>query len=250
MGTHPIFESDFDCLTDEMDELVGYSVRTFSPGSIGDSLKIVSQTTDEPNFRPWCHPRHRRSVYEDKKRSVLLELDSESFVRSLEVKVLRTDLTNVNELCTVNFRFSFGHVTSRLTRKSPVFQETSPEGITFHFVPPEGASSCSISPPIKFVQIETNLFSVGRGALHIELRGVSSPDRVEGIKSEISKYHENQTLRVTLKFLRQKGYQTAFDALMSEMEEPEYFLENPIVSKLYETIVSKGDYSEAEKLIE
>ena len=82
------------------------------------------------------------------------------------------------------------------------------------------------------------------------LRGVSSPDRVDGIKSEISKYHENQTLRVTLKFLRQKGYQTAFDALMSEMEEPEYFLENPIVSTLYETIVSKGDYSEAEKLIE
>ena len=82
------------------------------------------------------------------------------------------------------------------------------------------------------------------------LRGVCAPDKVDRLKSEIAKYHENQTLRVTLKFLRQKGFQNAFDALMAEMDEPEEFLENPVVTKLYDLIVTKGEYTEAQRLIE
>jgi hypothetical protein len=63
---------------------------------------------------------------------------------------------------------------------------------------------------------------------------------------EVEKIKENESVRIALKFLRQKGFKNAFEALLVESEKT---LEHELVSTFYELIVTNGDYDNASNLL-
>ena len=76
---------------------------------------------------------------------------------------------------------------------------------------------------------------------------MSDKQKVEKIKEQIDGYDEQQSIRITLKFLRQRGFMTAFDALLADCQTGGF--EQPVVSSLYNILVQRGDYDRARELI-
>ena len=77
-------------------------------------------------------------------------------------------------------------------------------------------------------------------------------EEVARIKSRIEHFSEQEAVRVTLKFLRQRGFRDAFTALLAQCggERGDLQLEAGVVRELYDALVVRGDYSRAEQLID
>jgi hypothetical protein len=60
-------------------------------------------------------------------------------------------------------------------------------------------------------------------------------------------YREREAIRVCLKHLRDHNYIEAFESLQKKTKIQ---LEDPLITELYNTLVLRGDYAEAEKFLE
>lgn len=130
---------------------------------------------DDNNFRPWqCLPLSN-NIKPGKNRLVMLELEEDAILRSVELRIVKRDQTNVSDLLNSSFRFAFGLDKTSLVPKTSTYQETHTDGIIFHFHPPHddgrvGDGVRNWSMPVKWVRIDSTLcgLSCGRSSLDIE----------------------------------------------------------------------------------
>ncbi|KAJ2920028.1 hypothetical protein MD484_g480, partial [Candolleomyces efflorescens] len=103
--------------------------------------------------------------------------------------------------------------------------------------------------PTRYVKIEP-LSAHGQSfhvsIWHVALRGISEPTYVERIAATYEEHREVTVLRHTLKYLRQRRLLTPFQTIL---ERSDIQLENPLVTRLHESIVLQGDWERAENLL-
>jgi muskelin len=103
--------------------------------------------------------------------------------------------------------------------------------------------------PVKFVQIMPLLSwgpSFNFSIWYVELLGVDDPIFVLASLRNFNMQREIEIVRLCLKHCRQQGYDKTFAALK---EETNVYLEDEIMTELYETLVNAGDFKKTEQLI-
>nr|CAD7262827.1 unnamed protein product [Timema shepardi] len=81
----------------------------------------------------------------------------------------------------------------------------------------------------------------------VELTGIDNWDIVKPCIEWFYSYREREAVRLCLKLIRQLNYQEAFDALQSRSN---VLLEDPLLSKLHDLLVKRGNYEETELFME
>ncbi|CAG2064170.1 unnamed protein product, partial [Timema podura] len=81
----------------------------------------------------------------------------------------------------------------------------------------------------------------------VELTGIDNWDIVKPCIEWFYSYREREAVRLCLKLIRQLDYQEAFDALQSRSN---VLLEDPLLSKLHDLLVKRGNYEETELFME
>ena len=120
---------------------------------------------DDDNLCRWFSPSPVAKP--GKEQYLILELDSESIIRTIEIRFVKRDSSNVQNLLGASFYFHFGNSVTTLLSKTSTSQETHTTGIIFHFNSLQWPK-CSL--PCKWIRIESAMcgLTLGRSSIDIE----------------------------------------------------------------------------------
>ncbi|TFK67379.1 galactose oxidase [Pluteus cervinus] len=99
---------------------------------------------------------------------------------------------------------------------------------------------------IKVVPLSAHGQSFHMSIWHIALNGIADEQTVQRIRSGYDEYREATVLRHILKHLRQRRLLTPFQMITIRSG---FQLEHPLLSQLHESIVLRGDWEDAERLL-
>ncbi|KAF6763348.1 Mei4-dependent protein 6 [Ephemerocybe angulata] len=110
-------------------------------------------------------------------------------------------------------------------------------------------NSSGVVFPTRYVKIEP-LSAHGQSfhvsIWHVALKGITESSYVDKMTSDYEEYRETTVLRHILKHLRQRRLLTPYRAVI---ERSGIKLENPVITKLHESLVLQGNWDRAEQLL-
>ncbi|KAJ2926627.1 hypothetical protein H1R20_g10465, partial [Candolleomyces eurysporus] len=176
------------------------------------------------------------------KQWILLRLESPSVLTKITFgKFNKPHPCNAKE-----FKIYVGLTEERMTQviQSGLKNTTEPE--TFDV---RHANEAGVVFPTRYVKIEPlsahgPTFHVS--IWHVALKGISEPAYVERITAMYEEHRDITVLRHTLKYLRQRRLLTPFQTII---ERADIQIENPLITRLHESIVLQGDWERAENLL-
>ncbi|XP_037927046.1 muskelin [Hermetia illucens] len=144
------------------------------------------------------------------------------------------------------FRIYGGLEESRmvLLREGGLQNDSNPETFDLRHVNDNGELL-----PVMYVQIMPLLSwgpSFNFSIWYVELHGQDDPVYVQESLKGYNTLREIEVIRLCLKHFRQQGYDAAFEALQ---EQTQVRLEHPVITDLYECLVTSGDFRKTEEFI-
>ncbi|KAG6891567.1 hypothetical protein C0992_003594 [Termitomyces sp. T32_za158] len=119
--------------------------------------------------------------------------------------------------------------------------DTTPE--TFPIKEVNNAGICFPTRYVKIVPISAHGQSFHTSIWHVSLAGINDQAYVERVRQGYDEYRETIVLRHVLKHLRQRRLLAPYESILSRSGiQPEH----PLVTKLYESLVLRGDWKQAE----
>ncbi|KAG5723205.1 Muskelin [Termitomyces sp. T112] len=96
---------------------------------------------------------------------------------------------------------------------------------------------------VKIVPISAHGQSFHTSIWHVSLTGITDEAYVERVRLKYDEFQETTVLRHVLKYLRQRRLLTPYESIISRSGiQPEH----PLITKLYESVVLRGDWKQAE----
>ncbi|KAJ3515933.1 hypothetical protein NMY22_g14321 [Coprinellus aureogranulatus] len=159
----------------------------------------------------------------------------------LETPAILSHPCNVKE-----FKVYVGLTPDNMTQvlHSGLKNNTEPETFNITHV-----NSAGVPVPTRYVKVEP-LSAHGQSyhvsIWYIALKGVSDPTYVEKITATYEEHREVAVMRHILKHLRQRRLLSPFQSII---ERADIRLENPLITRLHESLVLQGDWERAEQLL-
>ncbi|CAG5112284.1 Oidioi.mRNA.OKI2018_I69.chr2.g6513.t1.cds [Oikopleura dioica] len=229
-------------------DLVSYSPGPF-PGAFaaskGGVLDEVKSIFERHRHRP---ERRRHTVY--------VRLPCDSIITEISVRLPPETAASINDVLNADFSFYVGgsQKDSNIRRLGELYHETSPLSCSWLFQYRDISSTIlekteSLIPSNALV-IESDIcgHSFDSGSMILELRGTAAPDIVKKFNRVRAENSQLQAHKMTLKYLRSNGYVDAYRALLSSSDGRK--LEASIVTRLFEELVTEGNYQSVEKLLQ
>ncbi|KAF9010759.1 Muskelin N-terminus-domain-containing protein [Cyathus striatus] len=112
-------------------------------------------------------------------------------------------------------------------------------------------NSAEICFPTRYIKILPILAHGGHkfhiSIWHVSMTGVNEPTYVQKVLNMYEEHRETAALKHILKHLRQRRLLTPFNSILSRTSLQ---FEHPLVTKLYMTLVLRGDWEQAESLLQ
>ncbi|KZV66904.1 hypothetical protein PENSPDRAFT_74325 [Peniophora sp. CONT] len=176
------------------------------------------------------------------KQWLLLRLDNPSIIHSITFgKYHKSHPCNMKE-----FKILIGMGENDMTEvlHASLKDDNAPE--TFPLRHMKAAGVYAPSRFLKIIPLTAHSSSYHISIWHVALKGVKEPAFMQGATSRYEQYREAAALRHILKHLRTRGLLAPYKALLAASDVQ---LEHPLVTRLYESIVSHADWSAAEEVI-
>ncbi|TFY55491.1 hypothetical protein EVJ58_g8218 [Rhodofomes roseus] len=117
---------------------------------------------------------------------------------------------------------------------------------TFSIRHSNNAGVCFPTRYVKVMPLSAHGQSFHTSIWHIALAGITDSAFVERVREQHNEYREASVLRYVLKHLRQRRFLTPFADILSRSSLQ---FEHPTISTMYDSLVLKGDWADAEECI-
>ncbi|EJU04160.1 hypothetical protein DACRYDRAFT_105229 [Dacryopinax primogenitus] len=100
---------------------------------------------------------------------------------------------------------------------------------------------------VKIVPLSSHAPKFNASIWNVVLRGIDDAGRIQELNTALQETKERESMRIVMKFLRQRGLEDATSRIQKATRVP---LEDPVMSRLYSTVVNDMDYEAAELVVE
>ncbi|KAF9264171.1 hypothetical protein L218DRAFT_979773 [Marasmius fiardii PR-910] len=119
-----------------------------------------------------------------------------------------------------------------------------PESFSLRYIDDSGL--CFPTLYLKIVPLSAHGASFNSSIWYISITGIADEGSIQRVKQAYDQYQETQALRHLLKHLRQRRLLSPYQSIL---ERAGIQVEHPLVSQLHSSIVIRGDWANAERLL-
>ncbi|KAK7582298.1 hypothetical protein V9T40_013743 [Parthenolecanium corni] len=210
-----------------------YSCSSFLPSFIPEN--ILENNCSDQGSR-WTSETNNPPQY------VMLKLEKLAIVKSITFG--KYEITHVCNLKKFKIYGGMNDCTQIELLDSGLNNDTKPETFTIRHTLGGQPFPCRF---IKIVPLQSWGSSFNFSIWFVELRGTDDNVIIEKAVDWFHSYREKEVIRLCLKHFRLLNYRTVFDELVNISQVK---LEDPVLSELFELLVSKGDFDASELFIE
>ncbi|KAK0210441.1 Muskelin N-terminus-domain-containing protein, partial [Desarmillaria ectypa] len=213
-----------------------YSIAQGSPhsGQYAPENILVDNPSDQSSR--WSGASHGAT-----KQWILLRLHSLAVVKSITFGKVRSHPCNVKE-----FQVSVGMTEDNITEifRGVLKNDSTPE--TFSIRHTNNSGVCFPTRFVKIIPISSHSPGFHPSIWFVSMTGISDHAYIQNVQKEYDEFRETTALRLILKHLRQRRLLSPYATIL---ERAGLRVEHPLVSDLYDAIVLRGKWDDAERLL-
>ncbi|KAK0240471.1 Muskelin N-terminus-domain-containing protein [Armillaria nabsnona] len=214
-----------------------YSIAQGSPhsGQYAPENILVDSPADQSSR--WSGATHGAT-----KQWILLRLHSLAVVKSITFgKHIKSHPCNVKE-----FQISVGMTEDNLTEIYRGVLKNDSTSETFAIRHTNNSGVCFPTRFVKIIPISSHSPGFHPSIWFVSMAGISDPAYIQDVQKEFDEFRETTALRLILKHLRQRRLLSPYATIL---ERAGLRVEHPLVSDLYDAIVLRGNWDDAERLL-